>query len=272
MEKKNRLIVVKVGTSTLTHDSGKPNLHRFDALARSLSDLKNAGDEVILVSSGAIAVGASKLNMQQKPAQLRDKQAAAAVGQCELMHIYDKLFSEYGCTVGQILLTGEDVEHPARRRNLLNTFRALLDMGAVPVVNENDSVSFDEIETGAARVFGDNDALSAVVARLVGADLLVLLTDTDGLYDCDPRQNPDARAIPVVTEITDAVRACAGGTGTARGRGGMQTKLSAAELCMHADIETVIASGECPGNLYDIVNGAGGCTRFVPRTKSEVGV
>jgi glutamate 5-kinase len=191
-------IVVKVGTSTLTHETGKPNLRRLDELASALSDLKNAGSEIILVSSGAIAVGASKLGMKERPAELRLKQAAASVGQCELMHIYDKLFAEYGYTVGQILLTGEDVEHPGRRENLLHTFLALLKLGVVPVVNENDSVSFDEIETGQCKVLGDNDTLSAIVARLISADLLVLLTDIDGLYDADPRENPGARIIPMV--------------------------------------------------------------------------
>ncbi len=256
-------IVVKVGTSTLTHSTGKLNLHRLEELARTLSDIKNAGAEVILVSSGAISVGTSKLGMTSRPEKLPLKQAAASVGQCELMHIYDKLFGEYGQTVGQILLTGEDVEHPIRRKNLLNTFLTLLNLGVVPVVNENDSVSFNEIETGHNKVFGDNDTLSAIVAKLTGADLLVLLTDIDGLYDSDPHTNPDAHIIPVVREITDALRAAAGGAGTARGTGGMQTKLAAAELAMQAGIDTVIAAGDAPAALYDICRGGGPGTRFI---------
>lgn len=258
-----RRIVVKVGTSTLTHSTGKLNLHRLEELARTLTDIKNAGAEVILVSSGAISVGTSKLGMTKRPKELPLKQAAASVGQCELMHIYDKLFGEYGQTVGQILLTGEDVEHPVRRENLLNTFLTLLNLGVVPVVNENDSVSFNEIETGHNKVFGDNDTLSAIVARLTGADLLVLLTDIDGLYDSDPHTNPDAHIIPVVREITDALRAAAGGAGTARGTGGMQTKLAAAELAMQAGIDTVIAAGDAPAALYDICRGEGPGTRFL---------
>lgn len=255
-------IVVKVGTSTLTHDTGRLNLRRLDELACALSDLKNAGSEVILVSSGAIAVGAAKLGMDRRPTELRLKQAAASVGQCALIHLYDKLFSEYGHTVGQILLTGEDVEHPGRRENLLHTFLALLRLGAVPVVNENDSVSYDEIETGQGKVLGDNDTLSAIVARLVGADLLVLLTDTDGLYDSDPHGNADARIIPVVREIDETILKGAGGAGTARGTGGMQTKLHAARICLDAGIEMVIASGKNPDALTDICSGKPIGTRF----------
>ena len=231
-------------------------------LARTLSDIKNTGCEVILVSSGAIGVGVSKLKLPARPRVLSMKQATAAVGQCELMHIYDKLFGEYGQVVAQILLTRDDVEHPHRRENLYNTFLSLLDLGAVPVVNENDSVSFDEIEAGHNKVFGDNDTLAALVAALVGADLLVLLTDIDGLYDADPRKNPEARRIPVVHQVDEKLLRGASGAGSSRGTGGMVTKLQAAKLCLEQGIDMVVASGECPALLYDIVEGKPAGTLF----------
>ena len=220
-------IVVKVGTSTLTRDTGSLNLHNMDILARTLSDLKGMGHEIVLVSSGAIGIGTTKLRLGARPTELRVKQAAAAVGQCMIMHIYDKLFSEYNRVVAQILLTGEDVDAPVRSEHLHNTFAALLELGVIPVVNENDSVSSAEIETGKCKVLGDNDTLSAMVARLCGADLLVLFSDIDGLYDADPHKNPDARLIHTVRAITPELRAMAGGAGTWRGTGGMATKLSA---------------------------------------------
>ncbi|MEG2119396.1 MAG: glutamate 5-kinase, partial [Pseudoflavonifractor sp.] len=194
------------------------------------------GHEIVLVSSGAIGVGATKLGLQTRPTELRMKQAAAAVGQCAIMHLYDKLFGEYNRVVAQILLTGEDVDAPVRAQHLQNTFEALLELGIIPVVNDNDSVSSAEIETGKGKVLGDNDTLSAIVARLVKADLLVLLSDIDGLYDADPHAVPDAKLIHEVTEITPQLRAMAGGAGTWRGTGGMATKLSAAEIARDAGV------------------------------------
>lgn len=262
MEKQTLRIVVKVGTSTLTRDNFTINFHAMDRLAMTLADLHGQGHQVILVSSGAIAVGAGKLGMDKRPSELRMKQAAAAVGQCELIHAYDKFFGEYGVTVGQILLTDEDVADPRRAEHLENTFAALLETGCIPVVNENDSVSSAEIETGQARVLGDNDTLSAIVARLCRADLLILLSDIDGLYDKDPHHYPDARLVSRVTAITDALRASAGGAGTSRGTGGMQTKLDAAALAMSAGVDMVITNGTAPEKIYDIVSGAEIGTRF----------
>ena len=257
-----RRIVVKVGTSTLTRDTGSLNLHNMDHLARVLSDLKGMGHEIVLVSSGAIAIGTRKLRLEQRPDELRGKQAVAAVGQCMMMHVYDKLFSEYNRTVAQILLTGEDVDAPVRSAHLHNTFEALLELGVIPVVNENDSVSSAEIETGKCKVLGDNDTLSAIVARLCGADLLILLSDIDGLYDADPRTHPDARLIHRVDAITPQLRAMAGGTGTWRGTGGMVTKLNAAQVAMDAGIDVVIANGQNMEAIYDIVSGRDVGTRF----------
>ena len=199
------------------------------------------------------------------------KQAVAAVGQCEMMHIYDKFFGEYGPTVAQILLTDEDVEHPQRAEHLKNTFSALLELGCIPIVNENDSVSSAESETGKCKVLGDNDTLSAIVARLVGADLLVLLSDIEGLYDADPHQNPDARLIHRVEAVTPQLRASAGGAGTSRGTGGMQTKLNAAELAMAAGVEMVITNGMYPERLYDIIEGKEIGTRFCASPASASG-
>lgn len=255
-------LVVKVGTSTLTHDTGKLNFRSFDRLASVLSDIKNRGVEVILVSSGAIAVGVEKLRMGGRPAELRLKQAAAAVGQSELMHLYGKSFGEYGVTVGQILLTRDDVERPAVRQNLTNTFAALLELGALPVVNENDSVSFEEIESNS--IFGDNDTLSALVAELVGADLLVLLSDIDGLYDRDPKKDSGAVLIREITEITNQLHALAGGAGSGRGTGGMITKLLAAQHAMSHGIGMIITNGARPEQLYSVLEGEHVGTYFAP--------
>lgn len=263
MEHTNQRIVVKVGTSTITHDSGAANLRNIDHLVRTLADLHGLGHEVILVTSGAIAVGTAKLGLAERPRELRMKQATAAVGQCMMMHIYDKLFAEYNRTVAQILLTGEDVDAPVRSEHLHNTFEALLELGVIPVVNENDSVSSAEIETGKCKVLGDNDTLSAMVARLCRADLLVLLSDIDGLYDDDPHQNPGARLIHRVTRVTPELRAMAGGAGTWRGTGGMTTKLNAAELAMKAGVDMVITNGARPEDLYGIVAGEDIGTRFL---------
>ena len=255
-------IVVKVGTSTLLRPGGGVNLREMDALARVLSDLKNMGHEIILVSSGAIGIGTTKLGLAKRPTELRRKQAAAAVGQCEMMHLYDKFFGEYGQTVAQILLTDADVDDPHRREHLTGTFAALLDMGVIPVVNENDSVSSSEIETGQRKVLGDNDTLSAIVAGLCQAELLVLLTDIDGLYDADPRKEAGARLISRVSAITPDIEALGGGGGSRWGTGGMATKLTAAKRTLAQGIDMVIANSARLDALYDIVEGKDVGTRF----------
>ena len=257
-------IVVKVGTSTLTHDGGMLNFRSFDRLARVLSDVQNMGYEIILVSSGAIAVGQNKLRMEARPTELRMKQAAAAVGQCELMHLYDKFFGDYNEIVAQILLTGDDIELPEKKQNLINTFDALLEMGIIPIVNENDSVSYSEIESE-HKVFGDNDTLSATVAVLCRAKRLVLLSDIDGLYESDPKENPDARLIREIRVLNEDVLTLAGGAGSARGTGGMITKLQAAEVAMSKGIDMIITNGSKPEVLYDIVEGNAAGTLFVGR-------
>lgn len=255
-------IVVKVGTSTLTRENGSLNLSNMDHLARVLSDLANMGHRVVLVSSGAIGIGTGKLGLKERPRELRLKQAAAAVGQCEMMHLYDKLFGEYGHTVAQILLTAEDVADPGRAHHLSETFSALTELGCIPIVNENDSTSSAEIETGKAKVLGDNDTLSAIVAGLCGADLLVLLSDIDGLFDSDPHQNPQAKLLPVVKEIDDTILALGGGAGSPWGTGGMSTKLSAAQYATAHGADMVITNGAYPQRLYDIVEGTPVGTRF----------
>jgi glutamate 5-kinase len=258
-------IVVKVGTSTLTHDTGALNLQSMERLIRVLADLKGYGHEVILVSSGAIAIGTAKLSLPERPTELRMKQATAAVGQCRMMHLYDKLFSEYNRTVAQILLTGEDVDDPERAEHLSGTFGALLRMGVIPVVNENDSVSSAEIETGRHKVLGDNDTLSAIVAKLCRADLLILLSDIDGLYSANPHTCPDAKLIHKVQKLTPEILGMAGGAGSWRGTGGMATKLSAAEIAMNAGCDMVITNGARMENLYDIVAGKEIGTRFLAK-------
>ena len=255
-------IVIKVGTSTLTHDSGELDLRKMELLVRVLSDIQGAGNEVILVSSGAIGIGTAKLALGERPKELRMKQAAAAVGQCSMMHIYDKLFSEYNRTIAQILLTGDDVDEEDRAMHLSNTFSALLELGVIPVVNENDSVSAAEIETGTHKVLGDNDTLSAIVAKLCQANLLVILSDIDGLYNKDPRQFPDARLLHGVTELTPEIMEMAGGAGTSRGTGGMQTKLAAAKIAMSSGFDLVITNSDRIENLYDILDEKPVGTRF----------
>lgn len=245
-------IVVKVGTSTLTNELGKSDLRTFDRLARTLSDIQNMGCEVVLVSSGAIAVGKNKLNMYEQPKTMRLKQAAAAVGQCSIMFLYDKFFNDYDKTIGQILLNAEDIEVEEKKDNLINTFNTLLELGVIPVVNENDSVSYTEIESE-DRLFGDNDMLSAIVAVLCRADQLVIFSDINGLYDKDPRLSHDAKLIPVIHEIDDSVLSLAGGAGSRRGTGGMKTKLSAAKLASAQGIDTIITNGKNPEALYDII-------------------
>lgn len=248
-----RRIVVKVGTSTLTYDNGKLNIRRIERLVRTISDLQNRGFEMVLVSSGAVTVGASKLGLTERPRELAVKQAAAAVGQCELMHIYDKMFLEYGINVAQILLTRENIIDDDQRQNIHNTFTALMHTGAVPIVNENDTVATAELKH--IENFGDNDTLSAVVARMCEADLLIIFSDIDGLYDSDPRKNPQAKLIGHVPKIDAKIRRMAGGAGSSHGTGGMATKITAAELCMDAGIPMLVANGSRAGVLYDIVDG-----------------
>ncbi len=254
-------IVVKVGTSTLAHATGRLNIRHVEELVKVLSDLKNAGHEMILVSSGAIGMGVGKLNLPGRPADMPTKQAAAAVGQCELMYTYDKLFSQYNHTVAQILLAGGDVSDPHRRTNVQNTLTRLLELGALPIINENDAVSTDEI--GVVSTIGENDTLSAIVAQLVEADLLVLLSDIEGLYTADPRKDPAARLIPTVEAVTPEIEALAGGAGSGLGTGGMATKLKAAKLVAAKGCDMVITNGEHPERLYDIVEGKAVGTRFL---------
>lgn len=248
MNTKKKRIVIKVGTSTLTYDTGKINLRRINELARVLSDLRNCGYEIILVSSGAIGVAMGKLGYSAKPKDTKVKQSLAAVGQCELMALYDKMFSEYHNTVAQILLTRSDIEIKKREEHTKDTFNTLLDMGIIPIVNENDTVSVEEIE------IGDNDSLSAIVAKVVCADLLVLFSDIDGLFDSDPRNNPDAHLISRVENIEN-IESSAGGAGSDFGTGGMVTKIEAAKIANSAGISMIIANGSNIDSLYDIIDG-----------------
>ena len=252
-------VVIKVGTSTLAHATGRLNIRRVEELCRVLSDLKNSGHEVILVSSGAIGMGVGKLSLKERPRDIPTKQAAAAVGQCELMYTYDKLFSEYNHTVAQLLLTGSDFRHDDRYHNFQNTMRRLLELDVLPIINENDTIATEEIKVG------DNDTLSAMVAVSVGAERLILLSDIDGLYTADPHKDPHARLIPEVAEITADILSLAGGEGSSLGTGGMRTKLSAATLCVDAGCEMVIMNGEDPKTLYDLFEGKPIGTRFLPK-------
>ena len=254
-------IVVKVGTSTLAHSTGRMNIRHVEDLVKVLSDLKNAGHEMILVSSGAIGMGVGKLNLPGKPSDMptdmAGKQACAAVGQCELMYTYDRLFLQYNHTVAQILLTGEDVDHSERRENFENTMERLLELGSLPIINENDTVATAEIKVG------DNDTLGAIVARCVKADLLVLLSDIEGLYTADPRKDPSAKLIPVVEEVTPEIEALAGGVGSGLATGGMATKLRAAKMVAEVGCDMIITNGEHPEVLYDIAEGRAVGTRFI---------
>lgn len=254
-------VTVKVGTSTLAYPTGRLNIRHVEELVRVLSDLKNAGHEVVLVSSGAIGMGIGKLPLKERPEDMPTKQAAAAVGQCELMYTYDKLFTEYNHVVAQILLTGADFEHEERRINLENTLFRLLELEAIPIINENDTIATEEIAVG------DNDTLGAIVAKCVKSDLLVLLSDIDGLYTADPRKDKNARFISIVDQITPEIMSLAGGSGTTLGTGGMSTKLHAAQIAMEAGFDMVIANGSRPSILYDIVEGKKVGTRFLGEGK-----
>ncbi len=253
-------IVIKVGTSTLAHAGGRLNIRRVELLCKVLSDLKNAGHQIVLVSSGAIGMGVGKLGLSGRPEDMPGKQAAAAVGQCELMYTYDKLFSEYSHNVAQILLTAEDIQDVRRSSHVHDTLDRLLSWNALPIINENDAVATDEI--GIQTTIGENDTLSAIVARLLKADLLVLLSDIDGLYTADPHKDDSARLIPVVDSITEELLAAAGGSGSTLGSGGMATKLKAASIVTEAGIDMVIANGQNPEILYNLLDGKSVGTRF----------
>lgn len=258
----SKRVVVKVGTSTLTHKTGMLNIRRVECLVKTLSDLKNAGKEIILVTSGAIGVGAGKLSLKQRPADIPGKQACAALGQCELMYIYDKYFSEYNHNVAQVLLTRDVIEDAHRKQNVVNTFERLFALSALPIVNENDTVAIDELTEGANHRYGDNDTLSAIVAQLVEADLLIILSDIDGLYDGDPKENPKASLIERVYRLDERVMSLGGGKGSEFGTGGMAAKLNAAGICMNAGIPMIICNGKDPHNLYRLLDGEAMGTLF----------
>ena len=249
-------IVIKIGTSTLAYPTGHLNIRRTEQLCKIISDIKNAGNQVILVSSGAIGMGVGKLGLLKRPDDIPSKQAAAAVGQCELMYTYDRIFSKYHHTVAQLLITGSDVEDDTRHTNFTNTLNRLLELGAIPIINENDTVATAEI------VIGDNDTLAAIVAQSVSADRLILLSDIDGLYTADPHKDPDAKLIHTVSAIDEALLSLAGASASNQGTGGMVTKLQAAKICMDSGCEMIIANGARPENLYDIMDGMEIGTKF----------
>ena len=254
--KDSKRIVVKVGTSSLTYPNGALSIRRIELLVKVLADLKNSGKEIVLVSSGAIGVGVGELGLRERPSDTPTKQACAAVGQCELMYIYDKLFAEHRHKVAQVLLTQDTIKDDYRKTNVTNTFERLLELGVVPIVNENDTVSVEEIE------FGDNDTLSAIVGKLCNTQLLVILSDIDGLYDKDPHRYPDAKMIPYVPSVTQEIRELAGGRGSSLGTGGMVTKLNAAELANGYGFPMVILNGQEPEALYDLFDGKTVGTQF----------
>ncbi len=252
-------IVIKVGTSTLAHSTGKANIRQMKKLVTVISDIVNSGKEVALVTSGAIGVGAGKLGLTERPTTTAEKQAAATIGQCELMFMYDKMFGEYGHTIGQFLITKRDVDNKECRENLINAFEETFNFGAIPVINENDAVGIEEI------VYGDNDSLSAIVAKLIHADALLILTDIDGLYDKNPEKDEYARIIPVVEEINEDLYQIAGGKGSKFGTGGMVTKLQAAEISTEAGINTIVMNGSYPENIYKVLEGHQIGTFFVAK-------
>lgn len=252
-------IVIKIGTSTLAYATGHINIRGVEQLCKVISDIKNAGNEVIVVSSGAIGMGVGKLGLSKRPSDIPTKQAAAAVGQCELMYTYDKLFGEYNHTVAQLLITGDDIENTTRHLNFSNTVNRLLTLGVIPIINENDTVATKEI------VIGDNDTLAAIVAESVNADKLILLSDIDGLYTADPHSDPNAVLIRFVYEIDDSLLALAGNSSSQLGTGGMQTKLQAAQICLSCGCEMIITNGARPQNLYDILDGKPVGTTFTEK-------
>ncbi len=256
-------IVVKIGTSTLTYENGKTNLRRMEKLASVLSDIQNSGIQVVLVTSGAIGVGVQKIGLPEKPGDTSGRQAAASVGQTELMFMYDKFFGEYNQIISQLLITKDDMEDRKKRTNLINTFNKLFNYGIIPIVNENDSISTDEIE------FGDNDTLSAYTASIINADMLVIMTDIDGLYDTNPKENPNAKLIPVIENFSDGLYASAGGAGSNRGTGGMITKLRAAKIAVENHIDVVIMNGEKPEKIYSVLDGKPTGTFFKGKSNND---
>ncbi len=256
MDKKR--IVIKIGTSSLTYENGHVNLKRIGQLSRVICDLVNSGNEVILVSSGAVGIGVDKLNLPEKPKEISMKQAAAAVGQCMLMHIYERYFSEYSRTVGQVLLTKDVTSQDEKKQNIINTFNELLKLKVIPIVNENDTVSIDELK------FGDNDYLSYIVASLTKSDMLIILTDIDGFYDKNPNENPDAILLHTITDLSEKIEEAAGGAGSSLGTGGMLTKVHASRLAAEEGIIAVIANGKDPDVIYDILDGKTVGTKFLP--------
>lgn len=256
--KDNKRIVVKVGTSTLAHKTGKLNIRRVEKLVKILADLSNSGREIILVSSGAMGLGMGKLGLVKKPTDTPSKQALAAVGQCELMYMYDKMFGEYNIVVAQLLLT-KYILLDERKANVENAVNKLLEQGVIPIVNENDTVAIDELELE----MGENDSLAATIAAVAKADALVILSDIDGLFDDDPKKNEGARLISVVRDIDNNIKAVAKGAGSKLGTGGMATKIKAAEIASQSGIDTVIMNGRTPEKLYDLFQGKQIGTRFV---------
>ncbi len=247
MKRYNR-IVIKIGTSTLTHNTGHPNIFKIESLVKVLADIKNSGVELLVVTSGAISVGFGKLGLKARPDDIPSKQACAAVGQCELMYLYDRLFSEYNHTVSQVLLSKEDVEDKTRSKNAKNTLTRLLEYNSIPIINENDTVATSEI------AIGDNDTLSAIVAKLVSADLLIIMSDIDGVFDSDPRTNPKAKLIPVI-ECLDFARSVSSGTTNKNAKGGMTTKIEAASIIAGTNTDMIILNGDTPKNLYKAIEG-----------------
>lgn len=244
---KGSLIVIKVGTSTLTHDTGYLDLRRMESISRIISDLHNGGMKIILVSSGAQSAGIAKLGLKERPASRKGKQAVAAVGQCELMNMYGKFFSEFGKTVAQVLITKYVLENPEQKENAANTFHELIDMDCIPIVNENDVISYEGIN------FGGNDILASYVALIANADIIINLSDIKGLYTDNPRTNPNATLIEYVERVNDDILAFAGGAGSARGTGGMIAKLQSATIAAEHNIPMIIADGHEPDILYDII-------------------
>lgn len=261
MDKKR--IVVKVGTSTLTHPSGSFNLRHIEALVKTLADIKNSGREIILVTSGAIGLGMAKLGLRERPKDTPSKQACAAVGQCELMNMYDRLFGLYNITVAQVLLT-KYVLSDERKENVENAIEKIIEAGALPIVNENDVVAIDELELEV----GENDSLAAIVSVLVGADLLIIMSDIDGLYDKNPRTNPDAKLISRVEDISEEIEKSATGAGTSLGTGGMATKIKAAKIANSSGIDMLIVNGARADNLYDVFDGKIIGTLFTTKHRS----
>jgi len=248
-------IVIKVGTSSLTYDGGRVNIGSMEKLVRKLADLTNMGREIILVSSGAVGIGMGRLKMESRPDEITERQAVAAVGQTELMHLYSKLFSEYGVLVGQILLTRDLFANEKSKTNARNTFERLIEKGIIPIVNENDSVSTEELEFDENSTFSENDMLAALVSILTGSDLLIILSDIDGFYTGNPRNDRNARVLETVLDIDEEIEKFAGINGTLRGTGGMITKLNAAKLCMENNVNVVIANGGNMDNIERIIKG-----------------